>query len=229
MLDEIEHAGRENLDAEHVSLYDSKEGWDVASEVELLIDLGLDEGSLLVDMGAGTGQLTMAVARRGARVVAVDISPLMLEQLRHKMVAAGVNNVECVQAGFLSYEHSGPPAEFVYSRWALHHLPDFWKALALRRMRETLAPGGTLRLLDIAFSIDPVEAPDAMERWCATLPVRSDDPGAWVRADIEEHIRDEHSTFTWLLEPMIERSGFTIERASYSPDGMLAEYVARAV
>lgn len=29
----------------------------------------------------------------------------------------------------------------------------------------------------------------------------------------EEHVRDEHSTFTWLLEPMIERAGFAIEQA----------------
>ena len=49
------------------------------------------------------------------------------------------------------------------------------------------------------------------------------------RADIEEHIRDEHSTFTWLLEPMIERSGFRIENAVYSPDGIFAQYIARAV
>jgi hypothetical protein len=53
--------------------------------------------------------------------------------------------------------------------------------------------------------------------------------GGWTRADIEEHIRDEHSTFTWLLEPMMERSGFRIEEAEYSPDGIFARYVARAV
>jgi hypothetical protein len=49
----------------------------------------------------------------------------------------------------------------------------------------------------------------------------------WIRAELEEHVRDEHSTFTWLLEPMIERSGFRIESADYSPDGMFAKYVAR--
>ena len=46
--------------------------------------------------------------------------------------------------------------------------------------------------------------------------------------DLEEHIRDEHSTFTWLLEPMMERSGFQIEDAVYSRDGIFARYVARA-
>ena len=48
-----------------------------------------------------------------------------------------------------------------------------------------------------------------------------------ARADLEEHIRDEHSTFTWLLEPMIERAGFTIEQAAYSDDLFSASYVLR--
>lgn len=42
-------------------------------------------------------------------------------------------NVECGQAGFLSYHYQGDPVEFVYSRNALHHLPDYWKELALER------------------------------------------------------------------------------------------------
>jgi hypothetical protein len=53
--------------------------------------------------------------------------------------------------------------------------------------------------------------------------------GEWVRADIEEHVRDEHSTYTWLLEPMIEHSGFRIDRAHYSSDGFEAEHIATAV
>ena len=68
-----------------------------------------------------------------------------------------------------------------------------------------------------------------MERWRATLPVEASSAGEWVQADVDEHVRDEHSTFTWLLEPMIERSRFHIEDVVYSPDGILAEYVARAV
>ena len=52
--------------------------------------------------------------------------------------------------------------------------------------------------------------------------------GGWSRAELEEHVRDEHSTFAWLLEPMIRRSGFEIEDAEYSEDAVFAKYVARA-
>ncbi len=140
-----------------------------------------------------------------------------------------MSNVEIVEAGFISYDHIGSPVDFVYCRWALHHLPDFWKAMALHRMRKILRPRGVLRLSDIIYSFDVTEAEDRIEQWCATLPVQAETDREWVQGDIEEHVRDEHSTFTWLLEPMIERSGFEIEHSAYSVDGFFAEYVARAV
>ncbi len=227
-LNEVASAGRENLDPDHVALYDEKSDAKAAEEVELLVALGLDEASTVVDLGAGTGQFTLAVAARCARVVAVDVSPVMLARLRSKVIASGLPNVDVVHAGFLSYEHSGGAANFIYSRWALHHLPDFWKALALHRMRSVLRAGAILRLSDVVYSFDIGDADERIERWCATLPVHAAREGDWTRADIEEHVRDEHSTFTWLLEPMIERSGFRIEQAYYSPDGILADYVARA-
>lgn len=145
-LDEVANAGRENLDPDHVALYDEKAdaGAGAAEEVELLVELGLDEASLVVDLGAGTGQFTLAVAARCLRVVAVAISPVMLARLRSKASASGLSNVEVVRAGFLSYEHRGHPADFVYSRWALHHVPDFSKALGLYRMRRILHAGGVL-------------------------------------------------------------------------------------
>lgn len=229
LLDEVAGAGRENLDPGHVARYDDKEDAGAAAEVELLVGLGLDAGSTVVDLGAGTGQFTLAVAPYCARVVAVDVSPVMLERLHAKVAAAGATNVEVVRAGFLTYEHRGDLADIVYSRWALHHLPDFWKALALRRMRSCLRRGGILRLVDLVYSFELTDADERIEAWCATLPVEPATDGQWRRADIEEHVRDEHSTFTWLLEPMMERSGFRIEQAEYSPEGVEAAYIATAV
>jgi ubiquinone/menaquinone biosynthesis C-methylase UbiE len=221
-VDELASAGRENLDAGHVSRYDAKEDAGADGEVRLLERLGLGPGTELVDLGAGTGQFALAAAAVCARVVAVDISPVMVRRLQEKLAAAGVTNVEVVQAGFLSYEHRGRPADVVYSRFALHHLPDVWKAVALERVRRLLRPGGILRLWDIVYDFDPAEAEERFEAWCAT-GVKGD----WSREELEEHVRDEHSTFTWLLEPMIERCGFEIEDVDRSPDGFFASYIAR--
>ena len=128
-LDEVASAGRENLDGEHASQYDAKEDAGAEAELTLLKQLGLTEQSQVVDMGAGTGQFALTVAAACTRVVAVDVSPVMLAVLRAKVNASGLSNVEVVQGGFLTYEHQGHPADFVYTRYALHHLPDFWNSI----------------------------------------------------------------------------------------------------
>ncbi len=227
LLDEAGSAGRENLDAAHVARYDSKEDAGAAAEVAVLVSLGLCESSTVVDVGAGTGQFVCAVAPLCSRVVAVDVSPVMLGVLRERV--AGLANVEVVEAGFLTYSHVGPPVDFVYSRWALHHLPDFWKGVALWRLRQVLRAGGVLRLSDVVYSFSPAEAEERVEAWCATADAAADIERDWSRAELEEHVRDEHSTYTWLLEPIIERAGFAIEQADYSEDGIFAQYVLRAL
>jgi ubiquinone/menaquinone biosynthesis C-methylase UbiE len=225
-LDELDSAGRENLDPGHVARYDTKEDAAAAAEVALLQEAGLTHESLLVELGPGTGQFTVAAAPACARVIAVDVSAPMLERLRGKVAELGLNNVEVVQAGFLSYEHSGEPADAVYSRYALHHLPDFWKALALSRIHAMLRSGGVLRLWDVAYDFEPAEAEQRIEAWCATGGESAE--AEWSRAELEEHVREEHSTFTWLLEPMFERTGFEIVAAEHSAEGIFAKYLLRA-
>jgi SAM-dependent methyltransferase len=228
LLDEVGSAGRENLDAGHVARYDAKEDAGALAEVELLQGFGLTRDSVVVDIGAGTGQFTLAAATACARVVAVDVSPVMLRALHARITAAGAENVDLVRAGFLTYEHPGR-ADVIYSRLALHHLPDFWKAIALTRARRMLRPGGVFRLSDVVYDFGPDEAGERIEAWCATgVPGGVDVEGDWSRAELEEHVRDEHSTFTWLLEPMIERAGFVIDAADHTDDGILARYVLRA-
>jgi ubiquinone/menaquinone biosynthesis C-methylase UbiE len=226
LLDELGHAGRENLDPAHVARYDGKEDADASAEVALLAELGLGAHSLVVELGAGTGQFSVEVAPMCGRLIAVDVSPVMLARLEEKVAERRLANVELVQAGFLTYEHAGPPADFVYSRFALHHLPDFWKALALAQLHRVLKPGGVLRLWDVVYNFAPSEAEARIEAWCATAGDAIE--GEWSRAELEEHVRDEHSTFTWILDPIIRRSGFEIEAAEHSPDGIFAKYVLRA-
>ena len=131
-----------------------------------------------------------------------------------------------VEGGFLTYEHQGGPADIVYSRYALHHLPDFWKGVALGRIHGMLRPGGIFRMCDVVYGFDPAVARERIEAWCATGG--EDVEAEWSRAELEEHVRDEHSTYTWLLEPMLERTGFVIEDTAYE-DGIVARYVARAL
>jgi len=180
----------------------------------------------VVEIGAGTGQFSLAAAPVCTRVVAVDVSPVMLARLQEKLDQGGADNVEAVDAGFLTYRHSGEPADVVYSRFALHHLPDFWKGLALGRIAGMLRPGGALRLSDVAYSFEPADAERCIEAWI-TETMAADVEDGWTRAELAEHVRDEHSTYTWLLESMIERAGFEITDADYSASGVLARYLCK--
>jgi SAM-dependent methyltransferase len=219
--DELALAGPEHVEPAAVARYEQKAAFDPRADLAQLRQLGLARGSVVVDLGAGTGSFAFAAAGIGARVVAVDVSPAMVDAIRSR----GVANVEPVQAGFLTYHHAGEPADVVYSRNALHHLPDFWKAIALSRIASIVRPGGILRLRDIVYSFDPAEAETRVDAW---LERGAADPsGGWTRDELRAHVRDEHSTFGWILEGMIDRAGFSLDAVDYDRSKIFAAYIAR--
>jgi ubiquinone/menaquinone biosynthesis C-methylase UbiE len=214
MLDELAHAGPEHLDPAFVAGFDRKQGYpDPAEDLAVLREHGIGQAATVVDLGTGTGRFALAAAPLVRRVVAVDVSPAMLAVLRQRVTEARLGNVECVRAGFLSYEHTGAPADAVYTRNALHQLPDFWKALALERIANLLRPGGVLRLRDLIFDFQPGEAEVVLDGW---LDDAVEDPArGYTREDFAEHLRTEFSTFRWLLEPMLAAAGFTVVAADF--------------
>lgn len=224
--DELLLAGVEHRDPAYVAGYERKAQFDPSGDLVELGSHGLGPASTVVDFGTGTGTFALAAASSCKRVIAVDISPAMIEALRLKVAEQGATNVDCVQAGFLTYEHEIEPVEFIYTRNALHHLPDFWKGVALRRLAALLVPGGILRLRDLVFSFGLDEAEARIAAWIdAAAAERSED--GWTRDELEAHVRDEYSTYTWLLEPLLEHAGFEIVSADYGAAGASAAYVCR--
>ena len=221
VFDEEAHAGAEHLDPERVARYDEKVPFDPTRELELLQEHGLSAEDTVVDLGTGTGAFPIAVAEHCDRVVAVDVSEPMLEVAREKIAAEGVENVEVVHAGFLSYDHAGPPASVVFSRNALHHLPDFWKVEALKRVGDTLEPGGIFRLRDLVFTFDPADIRDAIDAWLEGMASTG-----FTDEELTDHFRTEYSTYGFLLEPMLEATGFEILESTYR-EGFYASYTCR--
>jgi cyclopropane fatty-acyl-phospholipid synthase-like methyltransferase len=220
-LDERSHAGPEHLDAAYVSGYERKAGYDPADDIATLRRFGLGPGSTVVDLGAGTGVFALAAARVCARVVAVDVSPAMLAVLRQRVEESGAENVTVVESGVLEYQHEGEPPDVVFSRNALHHLPDFWKAIALTKIGALLPPGGVLGLHDLVYDFEPVESSERIDAW---LRGAVGDPQLGYTAhELAQHVRDEYSTFTWLFDALLDHAGFdVVERSTRA--GAYASY-----
>ena len=218
-LDERAHAGPAHFDPAYVASYDAKAGLDLEAAIDLLGRHGLGHDTTLVDLGCGTGLLAAAAAAEARRVVGLDVSRAMLDVARRRSHA-----VEWVEAGFLTYLHWGDPPQLVHSRNALHHLPDFWKGAALARIHGLLAPGGVFVLRDLVYDFEPAETDDRVEEWLAGAAPTSEE--GWTRDDLEDHVRDEHSSFSWLLEPLLGHAGFEILERDVAA-GIYATYVCR--
>ncbi len=207
-LDERSHAGTEHLDEQYVAAYDRKAGFDPTDDLDALRRHGLGRNSTVVDLGAGTGGFALAVAGLCRQVVAVDVSPAMTAVLRARVGELKLDNVTVVDGGFLSYEHQGEPADVVYTRNALHQVPDFWKAIALDRIASILRPGGILRLRDLVFDFAPAKADVRIEAWMSGAVT---DPAlGWTAEELAEHVRGEFSTYSWLLDAILNKTGFEI-------------------
>jgi SAM-dependent methyltransferase len=216
--DEVAQAGIEHLGREYVAAFDRKSPTDWSATVASLSELGRGPTSTVIDIGAGTGTFALAVRPHVGHVIAVDASPAMVASMRAR-------GIEAVQGGFLTYERDGRQVDLVHSRNALHHLPDFWKAVALDRVAKMLKRGGVLILVDIVYSFDPSDVDTVVERWLESAP--KDSALGWTAAELAQHVRSEHSTFSWLLEPMLDRVGFEISSCSYSESRVYASYVCR--
>jgi SAM-dependent methyltransferase len=217
-FDEMAHAGAEHLDPAYVAAYDEKAGSDWDDDVAVLLANGVGPASTVVDLGAGTGTFALAIAPHVKRVVGVDVSPPMVQLMRAR-------GVEAVHGGFLTYEHEGDPPDAVVTRNALHSLPDNWKVVALERIPRMLTPGGLLYLRDLVYSFSVEYADATMKAWFAAAP--TDPAEGWTADELATHVREEFSTFTWLLEPMLEHAGFEIRERSLDASGFYAAYTCR--
>ncbi|VVB92264.1 Ubiquinone/menaquinone biosynthesis C-methyltransferase UbiE [uncultured archaeon] len=134
---EMKQVGTDYNDVANVQAYDMQmqKLRDIKKENETIIKtLNLISDRTLIEFGTGTGNFAIEAAGQCKKVIAIDVSPQMLEFAQKKAGQKGILNVEFHNAGFLTYNHSGAKVDAVVSQLALHHLPDFWKLIALKRI-----------------------------------------------------------------------------------------------
>jgi len=200
---------RIGLDSTIASIYDRHDNSDLRAR-EALSMLGVRAGWRVADIGCGNGVLATEAALMGAEVDAVDISPAMLA-LAEVYARDRRAVIRAQPEGLLSFAYEPNSYDLIVSEFTLHHLPDFWKAVALARIFAALKPGASFYLRDIVF----VSMPDGSERdvdeW-ADFNIKNHD---FERDSVVTHMRDEYSTFGWVIERMLTEVGFILVSADY--------------
>jgi ubiquinone/menaquinone biosynthesis C-methylase UbiE len=104
-----------------------------------------------VDLGAGTGFVTTALAPLVSSVLAVDISPAMAESLAERAAEAGLANVATEVADLKELQLRPASADLLVTNYALHHLVDADKRALVARAVTWLRPGGRFVIADMMF------------------------------------------------------------------------------
>lgn len=174
-----------------------------------LLAQGVSGAGTVLEVAAGTGLMTVAIAPQVGRVIATDYAEPMLSRLRTRLADAGLANVECVHGDIYALEY--PPATFdaVVAGNVLHLVPDLPRALqALCRM---LRPGGTL--------IAPTFCHD--ETWRSWLVSRT------LLAGLGQPMHRRFSAAS--LRHALEEAGLRIGRSETVPGVLPVVYVEAVV
>jgi len=108
-------------------------------------------GMTVIDIGCGSGQLTLRVAPLVARIIGIDISQAMIDLLLQNAAAANLSNVEGVAIPIEHLQIEESSVDLVISNYVLHHLRDRDKAVAVATAAKWLKPGGRLVVGDMMF------------------------------------------------------------------------------
>jgi len=210
LYNELNQIGVDYASYEEVEKYDShmQKLRDIKNEISTLVAATAPtEKSKVLEFGAGTGEFSVALALLSQEVVAVDVSQAMLDYAKEKARSRKINNIQFHHAGFLTFDEQAEQFDIIFTQLALHHLPDFWKSIALNNIFNLLKDGGRFFLKDVVY-------PSGIENYelffNSVIEGIVNSIGAEFSKEIIEHIREEYSTLDWVLEELLSKSGFTI-------------------
>src|SRR5258706_5993459 len=154
---------REFIDSGRFFVPDREE--QIATVLDLIPEPG--EG-LLVDLCCGAGPLTAALLERfpRARVLAMDLSPTMLEHVRTTLeVHADRLQTRPFDLADRSWRRFPEPVHAFVSSLAIHHLDGEGKRQLFRDLTAALAPGGALVIADLVQPATPAGQALAAKAW----------------------------------------------------------------
>lgn len=129
----------------HVRNYDASMRWLLGRPLPRMLELTSEavrgKGRVL-EVAAGTGIVTSAIARTCGSVVATDYASAMIESLGRRVQDDRLDNVTCEQADIYSLPYQAGEFDAVVAANILHIVPDL--PGAIRALRKVTKPGGLL-------------------------------------------------------------------------------------
>jgi 2-polyprenyl-3-methyl-5-hydroxy-6-metoxy-1,4-benzoquinol methylase len=134
--------------------------------------LGDVRGAMVLDYGCSDGLNAVSLARRGARICALDISHALLRVARRRLVANGVAGVSLVAGSAHALPLPAGSVDVVFGGAVLHHLELDRAAAELQRV---------LRPMGRAIFMEPVRNSRAMSALRRLIPTRAADVSPYER------------------------------------------------
>ena len=135
----------------------------------------------VLDLGAGPGHVTLALAPHVGTVTACDLSAAMLDQLRQSVRDRHLKNVHVEQGDASALPFPSQAFDAVATRFSAHHWQDLPQALS--EVVRVLKPGGRFWIMDVAAPEEPLMDTylQAIEVFRDPTHVRNRSPNAWAQ------------------------------------------------
>jgi SAM-dependent methyltransferase len=195
----------------------------------ILERLDLRSGERVVDLGCGTGLYTRYLVEHVDRVVCVDPSVKMLEQLPPGDAFVPVRaSAEEIVSGAVPLPPASLPIDSIVVKEAIHHVVD--QAAVLRGLAELLAPGGRILVVMLPTRIEYPLFEAALEVFAKHQPDPGDMASALEGAGLEVDLSYESFPLSFARDRYLAmvRSRY-MSLLSMFDDAELAEGIAEIV
>lgn len=164
-----------------------RDAWQRPSEVVAL--LGIAPGTTVVDLGAGTGYFLPHLASAGARVIALDVEPAMVEHMRQRIAREGLANVEARACATddPGLEDASVDRILIVNTW--HHIAD--RGAYAARLHRALRPGGFVLVVD--FTLEAQHGPPPEMRLAPQAVIEELRRGGLQAALVDETLPDQYA------------------------------------